>query len=73
MKNKANGFEDCTFSVDKTDFSIQLPTSFSFKRCPHTCRGAGYRYEIWIPISNGRIVWVNDPFGCGEWPDIKMF
>jgi hypothetical protein len=30
------------------------------------------RYEIGICIQTGWIVWVNGPFPCGEWSDIKI-
>lgn len=31
------------------------------------------RYEVGVSILNGDIVWVNGPYECGLWPDIKIF
>ena len=36
-------------------------------------KGAGLRYEVCISIIGGDIVWVNGPFPCGQYPDIKIF
>jgi hypothetical protein len=30
------------------------------------------RYEIGLSIQAGWIVWVNGPFACGEWPDLRI-
>ena len=30
------------------------------------------RYEIAICITTGHVVWVNGPYPCGAWPDIKI-
>lgn len=39
----------------------------------HKFAKAGLRYEIGICIRTGDIVWVNGPYPCGAWPDIKIF
>ena len=31
------------------------------------------RYEIGVSIPMGYIVWVNGPYPCGAWPDLKIF
>jgi hypothetical protein len=31
------------------------------------------RYEIGICIKTGDILWVNGPFMCGSWLDIKIY
>ena len=42
-------------------------------RFSHKFKGAGVRYEVAVCIATGHIVWVNGPFPCGAWPDIKIF
>ena len=39
----------------------------------HKFNGPGLRYEVAISIQGGDIVWINGPFPCGSWPDIKIF
>jgi len=39
----------------------------------HKFKAAGLRYEVAVSIQNGDIVWINGPFPCGKWPDIKIF
>jgi hypothetical protein len=31
------------------------------------------RYEVAVCIKTGDIVWINGPFPCSDWPDIKIF
>jgi hypothetical protein len=63
----------CKVSVDGTDFRIETPKGQSRKYYSHKIKKSGLRYEIAISIQAGDIVWVNGPFPCGEWPDIKIF
>ena len=35
--------------------------------------GPGLQYEVAISIQGGYIVWINGPFFCRSWPDIKIF
>jgi hypothetical protein len=63
----------CKVSVDGTDFRIETPKGQSRKYYSHKFKKSGLRYEIAISIQAGDIVWVNGPFPCGEWPDIKIF
>ena len=35
-------------------------------------RGPGLRYEVGICIQTGWICWVNGPFPCGAWPDLRI-
>ena len=58
--------------MDGTDFQINEPTPFDRKWYSHKFNGPGVRYEIGISIATGHIVWVNGPFCCGRWPDIKI-
>ena len=58
--------------MDGTDFRINEPTPFDRKWYSHKFNGPGVCYEISIRIATGHIVWVNGPFCCGRWPDIKI-
>lgn len=60
-------------SVDGTDCQIQEPSPFDSKWFSHKFRGPGVRYEIGVSIITGNIVWINGPFECGSYPDIKIF
>lgn len=64
---------DCLVSVDCTDFPIREPTFFSTQWFSHKFNGPGLRYEVALCIKTGFIVWVNGPFECGLWSDIKIF
>ena len=63
----------CKVTVDGTDCQIQQPYPFSRKWYSHKFKKAGLRYEIGVCIQTGWIVWVNGPYPCGTWPDIKIF
>ena len=60
-------------SVDGTDCRIQEPTPFSTIWYSHKHNGAGVRYEIAVSVFTGRIVWVNGPFPCGSYSDLRIF
>lgn len=66
-------FPSCHVSVDGTDFRIQEPTPFSSRWFSSKFRGPGVRYEIGISVINPKIIWVNGPFPCGTWPDLRIF
>ena len=38
----------------------------------HKFNGPGVRYEICVSIVGGDIVWINGPFRCGAWPDLRI-
>ena len=59
-------------SVDGTDCAVQEPSVFDPMWFSHKINGAGVRYEIGLSVA-GEIVWVNGPFPCGKYPDIKIF
>lgn len=59
-------------SVDGTDCGINEPGVFNPDWYSHKFHGPGVRYEIGISTT-GSIVWVNGPFKCGTYPDIKIF
>lgn len=58
--------------MDGTDCPIQEPSPFNKDWYSHKFKGPGLRYEIGLSLS-GRIVWVNGPFKCGAFPDLKIF
>ena len=74
-------WEDCNkggnvgvrISVDGTDFRIEEPSPFNRRWYSHKYKGPGLRYEIGICIRTGFVVWINGPFPCGEWSDLKIF
>ena len=59
-------------SIDGMDCHILEPTPFSTKWFLHKFKGPGVRYEVGVCIRTGWIVWVNGPFPCGTWPDLKI-
>ena len=67
----------CLVSVDCTDCKISEPYPFqkgwSEKWFSPKFKGPGVRYEVGLSIFNGDIVWVNGPFPCGLFPDLKIF
>jgi hypothetical protein len=62
----------CLVTVDGTDCKIQEPTPFSRGWYSHKSNGPGVRYEVGLCIQTGWIVWVNGPFPCGEWLDLRI-
>jgi hypothetical protein len=60
-------------TVDGTDCEIWEPHPFSRLWYSHKFKGPGLRYEIAVCIQTGDIVWVNGPYKCGRWPDLKIF
>ncbi|KAI2493259.1 hypothetical protein MHU86_21296 [Fragilaria crotonensis] len=67
------GGKTCKVTVDGVDFPIEEPTPFDSQWFSHKFRGPGLRYEMAICIQTGDIVWVNGPYKCGKWPDVKIF
>lgn len=60
-------------SVDGTDCKIEEPSHFDSKWYSHKFNGPGVRYEIGLSILSGDLMWVNGPFCCGKYPDIRIF
>ena len=60
-------------TVDGVDFPIEEPIPFDRQWYSHKFHGAGLRYEMAVCIQTGDIVWVNGPFKCGKWPDVKIY
>jgi hypothetical protein len=69
---EANLNNKCFITVDGTDFRILEPAPFNPKWFSHKFKGAGVRYEVAVSISTGWIVWVNGPFPCGDYPDLRI-
>jgi hypothetical protein len=63
----------CVITVDGTDCPILEQSPFWPGWFSHKFKGPGVRYEIGVSIHGGEIVWVNGPFPCGKWPDVKNF
>ena len=63
---------ECKVTVDGTDCPIQEPSPFSPGWYSHKFKGPGVRYEVAVCIQTGWIVWVNGPYPCGSWPDLKI-
>ena len=62
----------CKVVVDGTDFRIQEKHPFNSKWYTKKFNGPGLRYEVCTCIQTGWIVWVNGPFPCGSWSDLKI-
>ena len=60
-------------TIDGTDCPIQEPKRFDKSYYLHKIRAAGLRYEVGVNIQTGDIVWVNGPYKCGAFPDLKIF
>ncbi|CAB9496793.1 expressed unknown protein [Seminavis robusta] len=68
-----NRNRSCKITVDGTDCPINQPTPFCKSWFSHKFEGPGLRYEVGVCIQTGDIVWINGPFRCGAWPDLKIF
>lgn len=70
---RGNSTKTCKVTVDGTDCRIFEPKPFNSKWYSHKFKKAGLRYEVAVCIKTGDIVWINGPFPCGQWPDLKIF
>ena len=59
--------------MDGTDCPIQELKKFDLSFYSHKIKAAALRYEVGVAIQTGNIVWVNGPFKCGAFPDLKIF
>ena len=59
-------------SVDGTDCKIQEQRPFDPMWFSHKFKGPGLRYEVVVGLREEGILWVNGPFPCGSWPDLKI-
>jgi hypothetical protein len=71
-RNMMSNGSICKVTVDGTDCSIYEPHPFGEQWYCHKTNGPGVRYEIGVCIQTGWIVWVNGPFPCGDWPDLRI-
>jgi len=51
---------------------VDEPHPFDPGYYSHKFGSAGLRYEVATSISTGWIVWINGPFPCGAWSDIRI-
>ena len=58
--------------MDGTDCRIQEPIPFDSKWFSHKFKAAALRYEVGVCIQTSEIVWVNGPYPCGHWPDLRI-
>ena len=80
--NRRNGCREGeihTVTVDGTDCQIEEPKredgekGIDPKWYSHKFKGAGLRYEIAVAAYASHIVWVNGPFPCGSFSDLKIY
>ena len=64
--------QHCKVTVDGLHFHIQEPYPFDPKWSSHKFKGPALCYEIAVCIKTGWIVWVNELFPAGEWPNLKI-
>ena len=69
---KAYAGQNIFITVDGTDFWVPEPKPFNKGYYSHKYKHAGLRYEIGICIATGWIVWINGPYPCGDWPDLRI-
>lgn len=70
----SNSFSSTTrITVDGTDFPIQEQEHYPKSWYSHKFKGAGVRYEVGLSIETSDIVWIEGPYRCGWYPDIKIF
>ena len=68
--------EDGTFAyvcIDGTDFLIREPQPFSRGWYSYKFNHAGVRYIIATSLYSGEIMYVEGPFPCGHWSDLRIF
>ena len=68
----SNAINKCHVSIDGTDFRIREPKPFWPGWYSHKFKGPGVRYEVGIAIQTGWIVWINGPYPCGAFPDLRI-
>ena len=60
-------------AIDGVDFLIQEPIPFSSGWYSHKFKHAGLRYIIATSLFTGEITYVEGPFPCGHWSDVRIF
>ncbi|CAB9503514.1 expressed unknown protein [Seminavis robusta] len=62
---------DCLTSADCVDCRVpNYGPDFSSHKF---AKKGGLRYEVALCIQTGHVVWINGPFPCGKYNDIKIF
>ena len=69
-RRKQDKGNDCMMSVDGTDCPIEKKGRRWYS---HKFKKPGVRYEVGVAIKSGDIVWINGPYPCGAYADIKIF
>jgi DDE superfamily endonuclease len=73
---KHDVLNDCTMTVDGTDFRIQQQGE-RIKGNPfgsHKYKGkSALRYELGVDILAGNLVWIQGPYPAGKYTDIEIF
>ena len=62
----------CKMTVDGTDYRIPEQHPFNPKWFSKKFNGPGVRYEVGVCIQTGWVCWMNGPFPCGAWPDLRI-
>lgn len=62
----------CKITLDGADFSIQESIPVQSGWHTEKFRGPGLRCKVGIGVQSGCVMWINGPFPCGEWPDLKI-
>lgn len=66
-------FKNIFMSVYGTDCRVSEPQPFHTKWYSHKFNGPGLRYVLVMSIGTKNIVWINGPFPCGSFPDVRIF
>ena len=67
-----NRYHMVRMTVDGTDFRINEPYPFNPMWYSHKFSGPGVRYKVVVGLREEGILWVNGPFPCGGWPDLRI-
>ena len=60
-------------SIDGTDCLIQEPSPFSRGWYSHKFKHAGLRYVLAVSLFTGKLTYLEGPFPCGHWSDIRIY
>ncbi len=67
---------DCTMTVDGTDFRIPqkgIATKGNAFASHKSAGKSALRYELGVDILAGNLVWIQGPYPAGKYTDIKIF
>ena len=60
-------------TIDGVDCLIQEPTPFSRGWYSHKFKHAGVRYILAVSLFSGEIMYLEGPFPCGHWSDVRIY